>query len=423
MTQIDVMLKPTDFVAKAGTLITQAQEAEQRNTLPLALSYYEQALSILRNILQNKQNTFLREKINSYAADCLSKAEYIKELIESGASLQDNELEKRQLTTSPNEEKSKMMCDLALCRIDPLQLKVSWDDICGMESVKKILDEAIQMPLDMPQLFVGNRSPIQSVLFYGPPGTGKTLLGKAVACSSKIPFYSISSAEIVSKFVGESEKYVKSLFEMLKQDKPCVLFLDEIEALCARREETNQIKTVQQFLIQLDGISTTGSMEGIFLIGCTNYPWNLDEAMIRRLEKRIYIALPECDERERSLHFYLAKNEHTLTDEEIREVALATCYFSQADIKQLIKTAAMIPLSTIREAKYFEMLKDGSLRPCDTFCIQGMPMTYAQIVDKEMVRVPPITASMVNEALLSVKSTVDIDTLKKYKAWTEKYGQ
>lgn len=427
------MIQPNEFVGKVVVLINQAHDAESHNALPKALVLYQQALTILSNILQNKQHKYLREMINNYSAQCLAKAEFIRELIQSGGSLAeeegDSKNKKRQLASSNtegthSEDKRRMMQELSMTCIDPMDLGVSWDDIVGMLHVKKILDDAIHLPREMPHLFIGNRAPTRTVLFYGPPGTGKTLLGKATAHSAGMPFYSVSSAELISKYVGESEKYVKSLFETVKQNKPCVLFLDEIEALCPSREEkSNNTNTVQQFLVQLDGISSAGSMDGVFLIGCTNYPWKLDEAMIRRLEKRIYIALPNCDEREALIRFYLKKNECTVKEEEFREIALLTEHFSAADINQLAKTTAMLPVDVMRNAVAFELLENGTLKPSTLAHREAIPMKYSEITDKQSIQIPPITYELVQEALISTKSTIDVLKLKEYDRWTLSHGQ
>ena len=432
------MQQPTDLVLKVRNLITQAQEAESRDALKVALSCYEDALVILQNILQNKQNKYLAASIADYASKCVDRAEYIRDLLYSGDSLLENDCNGGSLTKSKRDngggrgnqsdgerdkEKDRMVQNLEMTRTDPTELNVTWQDVVGMTKIKKLLQEAIEMPRDFPHLFVGNRSPTRSVLFYGPPGTGKTFLGKVVACSSNMPFYAVSSADLISKFVGESEKYVKTLFEMVKRDKPCVLFLDELESLCAKREETSHTNTVQQFLVQLDGISQGGSMDGVLLIGCSNLPWRLDEAMIRRLEKRIYVPLPTIDEREAQLRFYFNKNENGLRNEEFRELALATDYFSAADIRDLAKCAAMLPLRFMREAEHFELLKDGNLRPCGAEDELGLPMTFEQIPDKKTIVVPPISYKMVLEALECTKSTIDTIKLKEYDEWTRKYGQ
>jgi vacuolar protein-sorting-associated protein 4 len=238
-----------------------------------------------------------------------------------------------------------------------------------------------------------------------------------------MPFYAVSSADLISKFVGESEKYVKTLFEMVKKDKPCVLFLDEVESLCAKREESSQTNTVQQFLIQLDGITNGGSMDGVLLIGCSNLPWRLDEAMIRRLEKRIYVPLPTIEEREAQLRFYINRNDNSLTAKDFTKLAQLTEYFSASDIKVLVKCACMLPLRFMREAQYFELLKDGTLKPCDAQNKLGLPMTFDQIADRKTIVLPPVSYQMVLDALECTKSTIDTTKLTEYEEWTRKYGQ
>lgn len=425
------MQQPVDLVTKAGKLIVQAQEAESREDLRGAYSFYEDALVILQSILQNKQNKYLATAIAEYSSKCVDRAQYIRDLIEcesddtprSSVSTESRSSSSKRKTSREDNEKDHMLQDLAMTCIDPANINVSWNDIVGMLHIKEMLHQAIEMPRDFPHLFTGNRSPTRSVLFYGPPGTGKTLLGKAVACSSGMPFFSVSSAELISKFVGESEKYVKAMFEMVKKRKPCVLFIDEIESLCAKREESKHTQTVAQFLVQLDGISMAGSMQGVFLIGCTNLPWQLDDAMIRRLEKRIYVPLPTVDERQALIEFYFKKDEHSITAQEFRELALLTEYFSAADITQLAKSSAMIPLSMMREATHFEMLKDSKLRPCNSNHHGAIKMTLSEITDKSRLVLTPITYTLVLEALESTKSTVDIVKLKEYESWTTKHGQ
>lgn len=421
---------------KIGGLIKQAQEAETHNALQSALGFYQQALVLLAPILTSKPDKLKDPhiaRVSNYSVQCLEKAEEIKEMIQGGGSVASSSSSSsssyQDKRASPddggshNEDKRRMMQEMAMTCVDPSEIGVSWDDIVGMKHIKKILDDAIHLPRELPELFTGMRTPTRSVLFYGPPGTGKTLLGKATAHSANMPFYAVSSAELISKYVGESEKYVKMLFDTVKHNKPCVLFLDELESLCPSRDKKENTQTVQQFLVQLDGISSTGSMSGVFLIGCTNTPWKLDEAMIRRLEKRIYIALPNTDEREALLKFYLKKNDYLISDEHFREIALLTENFSAADISQLAKTAAMLPLDVMRSAVAFQLLEKGTLKPCSLSHKEGIPMTYAEIADKRSIVIPPITHDLVLDALKTTKSTINVSNLKEYDMWTQKHGQ
>jgi vacuolar protein-sorting-associated protein 4 len=175
---------------------------------------------------------------------------------------------------------------------------VKWDDVAGLESAKEGLKEAVIMPVRFPQLFQGARKPWTGILLYGPPGTGKSFLAKACATECDSTFFSVSSSDLVSKWQGESERLVKQLFELARERRPSMIFIDEVDSLCGKRtegenESSRRIKT--EFLVQMDGCGN--SQEGILVMGATNTPWELDEAFRRRFEKRIYIHLPDAQAR------------------------------------------------------------------------------------------------------------------------------
>ncbi len=136
---------------------------------------------------------------------------------------------------------------------------VQWADVAGLEGAKEALKEAVILPIKFPHLFTGNRKPWKGILLFGPPGTGKSFLAKAVATeANNSTFFSVSSSNLVSKWLGESEKLVKNLFEMARQHKPSIIFIDEIDSLCSTRsdnesESARRIKT--EFLVQMQGLS------------------------------------------------------------------------------------------------------------------------------------------------------------------------
>ena len=161
---------------------------------------------------------------------------------------------------------------------------VSWTDVGGLEEVKMKLREAVEMPLKDPDAFkrMGIRPP-RGILLYGPPGSGKTLLAKAVATESEANFISIKGPEVMSKWVGESEKAVRMIFKKAKQVAPCIVFLDELDAVAhVRGFDTDSgvsERVVNQLLTSMDGLET---LEGVCVIGATNRPDRLDPAMLRR---------------------------------------------------------------------------------------------------------------------------------------------
>ena len=191
------------------------------------------------------------------------------------------------------------------------RIEISWDDIAGLEQAKKIIHEIIIWPMLRPDIFTGLRAPPRGVMFFGPPGTGKTLLGKAIAAQSKSTFLSISASTLTSKWVGEGEKMVRTMFAIAAIHQPSVVFIDEIDSLLSARNDNDQegsrrIKT--EFLVQLDGANTFAGEEArILIIGATNRPDDLDEAVRRRLVKRMYIPLPNSAARKQFLERLVEK--------------------------------------------------------------------------------------------------------------------
>jgi transitional endoplasmic reticulum ATPase len=235
--------------------------------------------------------------------------------------------------------------------------RVTWDDIGGLEDVKQQLKEAVEWPLKYPDLFkrMGIRPP-SGILLYGPPGTGKTLLAKAVANESKANFISIKGPEVMSKWVGESEKAVRELFKKARQVAPTIVFLDELDAIAPRRgtyagsHVTDSV--VNQLLTSIDGLE---SMSGVVVIGATNRPDIIDQGLLRpgRFDRLILIKAPDKAARLDILKIH-TRNMPLASNVDLEELAEMTEGYSGADLEGLCREAAMIAIRKDMNAKHVE---------------------------------------------------------------------
>ena len=198
------------------------------------------------------------------------------------------------------------------------------------------------MPMKYPDFFKGNVQPWKGILLYGPPGTGKTFIAKACATECESTFFSVSSSDLMSKYVGDSEKHIRNLFKLANEKAPSIIFIDEIDSMCGSRSEgenesSRRVKT--EFLVQMQGVGKENN--NVLVLGATNLPWALDSAVRRRFEKRIYIPLPEVEARQYLLRKKLKGLDDKLSKDDMNYVARKCEGYSGSDLEILAKDAAM----------------------------------------------------------------------------------
>jgi katanin p60 ATPase-containing subunit A1 len=291
---------------------------------------------------------------------------------------------------------------------------VRWEDIAGLEDAKRLLEEAVVLPLLMPDYFQGIRRPWKGVLMFGPPGTGKTMLAKAVATECGTTFFNISSSTLASKYRGESERMVRILFDLARRHAPSTIFIDEIDSLCTSRgaagehEASRRVKS--EFLVQIDGCSGGGSggedgtstgrpTAPVMVLAATNFPWDIDEALRRRLEKRIYIPLPDRAARAALVNINVSGVE-VADDVDFDALSESMDGYSGDDITNVCRDAAMC----------------GMRRK-----IVGKTPEEIRAMSREEVAAP-ITMSDMTQALRRISPSVSKEDVERHLEWLAEFG-
>ncbi|KAJ0548288.1 putative transcription factor interactor and regulator FHA-SMAD family [Helianthus annuus] len=296
-----------------------------------------------------------------------------------------------------NEFEKRLLGDV----IPPSDIGVTFDDIGALEKVKDTLKELVMLPLQRPELFCKGQltKPCKGILLFGPPGTGKTMLAKAVATEAGANFINISMSSITSKWFGEGEKYVKAVFTLASKISPSVVFVDEVDSMLGRRENPGEHEAMRkmknEFMVNWDGLRTKDT-ERVLVLAATNRPFDLDEAVIRRLPRRLMVNLPDAPNRAKILKVILAK-EDLSPDIDLDAVANMTEGYSGSDLKNLCVTAAHRPIREIIEKEKKERaaaIADGKPAPAlsESSDIRPLNLDDFKFAHEQVKNTPPFLA-------------------------------
>ena len=378
-----------NLYAKARKIAQEAVKADDSNNHKEAYRLYLQSAKILLELTKFTENPQLSKIYENRAKEYIGRAKTLNKLIKTQIP---NKSSKNPSSSEENSEYDKVLESSIVSETPDLTL----DDVAGLEDVKRSLREAIVLPLKRPDLFTGSRQPWRGILLHGPPGCGKTMIAKATAGDIKATFFNISAAVLVSKWLGESEKLVKRLYELAKEKQPSIIFIDEVDSLTQSRSENEndamrRVKT--QLLSSMEGISSNKD-DRVVTIGATNVPWEIDSAFRRRFQRRIYVPLP--DEKARKIIFEINSRGIELDKSiDFKKLSKITNDYTGSDIANICREAIMAP---IRELDSTNMIDDSSIKARE------------------------VTHNDYTNALKNVSKSVSKQELIKFIEWDKEFG-
>ncbi|KAE9606545.1 hypothetical protein Lal_00014042 [Lupinus albus] len=309
------------------------------------------------------------------------------------------------------------------------EIGVTFSDIGALDDTKESLQELVMLPLRRPDLFAGGLlSPCRGILLFGPPGTGKTMLAKAIANEAGASFINVSMSTITSKWFGEDEKNVRALFTLAAKVSPTIIFVDEVDSMLGQRSRVGEHEAMRkiknEFMSHWDGLMTNKG-ERILVLAATNRPFDLDEAIIRRFERRIMVGLPSVENREKILRTLLSKDK---VDEGLnfKELATMTEGYTGSDLKNFCTTAAYRP---VRELIQQELLKDKKKKQKDAEeqnnNVQGDLNTEEEFKQEREINLRPLNMQDFKEAKNQVAASYAAEGagMNELKQWNELYGE
>jgi SpoVK/Ycf46/Vps4 family AAA+-type ATPase len=379
---------PADTLATAVTSLSAADQALKAGNDALALDQYQLGLGLLMQALKATPAQQKKNEIRTFMNEYLVKAETIKQRTSSSSS------SNKMAAPAANNNIDSEMRGRIEGEMITSATGITFADVIGLEGVKQALNEMVILPALRPDIFTGGlRKASTGLLLYGPPGNGKTFIVKALASECKASLFCISSATLTSKLLGDSEKMVRALFGIARERAPAIIFIDEIDGILSKRgdkehEASRRLKT--EFLQQFDGVQSGDGKQHVIIIGATNTPEQLDEAVVRRLPQRIYVPLPDAQTRHALLIKLLAKQKNQISKPEAKRIVSLLDGYSASDISFVARDAAM-----------------GPIRKLSAQQLTTIPVDH----------ISPITFEHFRESIGKMNKTVSKELLAGYEAW------
>jgi len=345
-------------------LLDRAIELDQRGMKNEACQYYLKASKILIKLANSASLPSVRKHYFNRAQECVDRVRYLSGIKKKSAGPVDGLATPPTMDSTPAEsitvastkpeqdldDDEKRLQEMISDTIITERPNIKMTEVAGLDDAKQAINDAILTPLKHPELFKGKaRQPWRGILFYGPAGCGKTLIAKAVASEVNATFFNVSAANIVSKWLGESERLVMHLFQLARKNQPAIVFIDELDSIGVSRSGDDvggerRMKT--QLLTELQGLASNHE-DRVTVIGATNLPWEIDFALRSRFEKRIHVPLPNTEARAAILEIHMEDIEVSPTVD-FEEMADLTEGYSGRDISIVCREAAMEPIRDLQ---------------------------------------------------------------------------
>ncbi|MBN2335870.1 AAA family ATPase [Candidatus Bathyarchaeota archaeon] len=370
----------------AKNAATQAIQYDNKGEYQLAIQHYTRAVDLLLALIKYSESSQIASYYKQTARQYINRANQLKTSKPARRRSRDSPEPLRSEPEAADDFTDDLLLDIS---------GVKWEDIAGLQDAKNAIYQALIIPMKRKELFVG-RATWRAMLLHGPPGCGKTMLAIAAAAECDMPVYGLSAADIMDKYVGESEKRIRALFEAARRNQPAIVFIDEFDALAPGESAQNaavQDRIMAEVAAQLDGVRKDTETRILFW-GATNTPWKLAPRTIRRFDKRIHVPLPDLDARKAIFNLNVLGEPKIDTTEEVdlAELAALTEGYSGDDIKKMSMDAWYIPIQ--------ELIDDGTI-------------DYA--MPRKVSRQDFLTA------ITKRKSTVTAEVAQRYYSWAKEF--